>query len=52
MSVSERGFSLLEVLIAMVISSILLLSAARFLPALQREILQNTRQLVLEDELW
>lgn len=52
MSVSERGFSLLEVLIAMVISSILLLSAARFLPALQREILHNTRQLVLEDELW
>ncbi|EPJ3206183.1 prepilin peptidase-dependent protein [Salmonella enterica subsp. enterica serovar Derby] len=52
MSVSERGFSLLEVLIAMVISSILLLSAARFLPALQREILHNTRQRVLEDELW
>ncbi|HCT9710669.1 prepilin peptidase-dependent protein [Citrobacter cronae] len=52
MSVNERGFSLLEVLIAMVISSILLLSAARFLPALQREILRNTRQLALEDEIW
>lgn len=52
MSVNERGFSLLEVLIAMAISSILLLSSARFLPALQREILHNTRQLVLEDELW
>lgn len=43
MSVNERGFSLLEVLIAMAISSILLLSSARFLPALQREILRNTR---------
>lgn len=52
MSVSERGFSLLEVLIAMAISSILLLSAARFLPALQRDILRNTRQLALEDEIW
>ena len=31
-----RGFSLLEVLIAMAISSILLLGASRFLPALQR----------------
>ena len=52
MSVNERGFSLLEMLIAMAISSILLLSSARFLPALQREILRNTRQLVLEDEIW
>lgn len=52
MSVNERGFSLLEVLIAMAISSILLLGAARFLPALQRDILLNTRRLALEDELW
>lgn len=52
MSVNERGFSLLEVLIAMAISSMLLLGAARFLPALQREILQTTRQLLLEDEIW
>ncbi|EPR1453246.1 prepilin peptidase-dependent protein [Citrobacter koseri] len=52
MSMNERGFSLLEVLIAMAISSMLLLGAARFLPALQREILQTTRQLLLEDEIW
>ncbi|HGY5078065.1 prepilin peptidase-dependent protein [Citrobacter freundii] len=52
MSVNERGFSLLEVLIAMAISSVLLLGAARFLPALQHDILLNTRQLALEDELW
>lgn len=52
MSLNERGFSLPEVLIAMAISSVLLLGAARFLPALQRNIMLNTRQLVLEDEVW
>jgi len=34
MQLTEGGFSLLEVLIAMTIGSVLLLSAARFLPAL------------------
>lgn len=52
LSVSERGFSLLEILIAMAISSVLLLGAARFLPALQRDILQQTRKLALEDDVW
>lgn len=47
-----RGFSLLEVLIAMAISSILLLGASRFLPALQRGIFQQMRQQALEDDLW
>ena len=42
----------LEVLIAMAISSVLLLGAARFLPALQRESLTSTRKLALEDEIW
>ncbi len=51
MPVKEQGFSLLEVLIAMAISSVLLLGAARFLPALQRESLTNTRKLALEDEM-
>lgn len=41
-----------EVLIAMAIGSVLLLGAARFLPALQRDILQHTRRLSLEDEVW
>lgn len=36
MPVNRKGFSLLEVLIAMTISSILLLSTSRFLPGLQR----------------
>lgn len=48
MPVKEQGFSLLEVLIAMAISSVLLLGAARFLPALQRESLTNTRKLALD----
>ncbi|HDW8361328.1 TPA: prepilin peptidase-dependent protein [Escherichia coli] len=52
MPVKEQGFSLLEVLIAMAISSVLLLGAARFLPALQRESLTSTRNLALEDEIW
>ena len=39
-----RGFSLLEVLIAMAISSVLLLGASRFLPALQLGVLQQMRQ--------
>ncbi|WP_159208130.1 prepilin peptidase-dependent protein, partial [Klebsiella pneumoniae] len=33
-------------------SSVLLLGAARFLPALQRESLTSTRKLALEDEIW
>jgi prepilin-type N-terminal cleavage/methylation domain len=52
MSVTMRGFSLLEVLISMAISSVLLLGASRFLPALQRGILMQTRQQTLEDDLW
>ena len=50
MPVKEQGFSLLEVLIAMAISSVLLLGAARFLPALQRESLTSTRKLALDRE--
>ncbi|CAC0110994.1 hypothetical protein ST616_03299 [Salmonella enterica subsp. enterica serovar Typhisuis] len=42
MSITTRGFSLLEVVLAMAIGSILLLGSARFLPALQREIWQRT----------
>lgn len=47
-----RGFSLLEVLIAMAIGSILSLGASRFLPALQRGVLAQMQQQTLEDDLW
>ncbi|WP_159339813.1 MULTISPECIES: prepilin peptidase-dependent protein [Leclercia] len=52
MPVKQRGFSLTEVLIAMAISSVLLLSAARFLPALQQSVTRLTKQQELEEELW
>ena len=39
MSMRQRGFSLIEVLIATAISSLLLVSASRFLPGLQRAVL-------------
>ena len=48
MPVTCRGFSLPETLIAMAISSVLLLGSARFLPALQWATLRQTRQQSLE----
>ena len=48
MPVKQKGFSLLEVLIAMTISSILLLSTSRFLPGLQRGVLLQSGQRELE----
>ncbi len=36
----------------MAIGSLLLMGAYRFLPALQRHILRQGRQLALENELW
>ncbi len=41
-------FSLIETLIAMAIGAVLLLGAARFLPALQRRVLRQTQQQALE----
>lgn len=52
MSLKQQGFSLTEVLIAMAISSVLLLSAARFLPALQQSVTVLTKQQELKEELW
>lgn len=52
MPVKCSGFSLPETLIAMAISSVLLLGSARFLPALQWAALRQTRQQSLENELW
>ena len=48
----QRGFSLAEVLVALAIGSVLLLSTSRFLPALQAALLRQTQSLALEDELW
>ncbi|WP_061707325.1 prepilin peptidase-dependent protein [Pseudenterobacter timonensis] len=52
MPLKEHGFSLVEVLLAMAISSIMLLGASRFLPGLQRATLIQAGLQELEDELW
>ena len=52
MPLKQRGFSLIEVLIAMVIGSILLLSTSRFLPAMQRSVLVLSGNQELEEEVW
>ena len=45
----QGGFSLTEVLIATAISSLLLISASRFLPGLQRAVLLQSAQRELEE---
>lgn len=52
MSVKQQGFSLVEVLVAMAISSVLLLATVRFLPALQMAALRQTQRQALEEEVW
>lgn len=51
-SVKIKGFSLVEVLIAMAIGSVLLLSTARFMPSLQRTAIGQTQRQALEEEVW
>lgn len=52
MRLNERGFSLLETLIAMALSSIVLLGAGRLFPALQRGVLLQYQQENLKESLW
>ncbi|MGF6102809.1 prepilin peptidase-dependent protein [Enterobacter sp. A4] len=52
MLMRQRGFSLTEVLIATAISSLLLISASRFLPGLQQAVLLQSGQRELEEEIW
>lgn len=51
MRLSSRGFTLLEILVAMAIGSVLLLTAARFLPMLQQQNLRLLVQVQLQEEL-
>lgn len=48
----QGGFSLAEVLVTLAVGSVLLLSASRFLPALQGAVLGQTFTQALEDDLW
>ncbi|MCX8956876.1 prepilin peptidase-dependent protein [Erwinia psidii] len=52
MPVKATGFSLLEMLIALAISSLLLTGAARFLPQLQKANLRTLMMLQLNEELY
>lgn len=47
----QAGFSLLEMLVALALSSVLLVGAGRVLPALQRQNLQTLMRLQLHEEI-
>ncbi len=51
MSVNSRGFSLTEMLVAVAISSVLMLGVARMLPLLQRQNMQLMAQVQLQEAL-
>lgn len=47
-----RGFSLLEVLVAMAISSVLMISAAKLLPSLQLAVLRQSQHILIQEDVW
>lgn len=49
---AQRGFTLLETLIAMALGSTLLLGAARLFPALQRAVLHQYTYVAQQEALW
>lgn len=49
---APRGFSLIEVLVAMSLSSILMLGTMRLLPSLQRAVLHESQLNLMRDDLW
>lgn len=52
MQLNQQGFTLLETLIAMALSSIVLLGAGRLFPVLQRAVLQQYQKETLQESLW
>lgn len=52
MQLNQQGFTLLETLIAMALSSIVLLGAGRLFPILQRAVLQQYQKETLQESLW
>ena len=49
---APRGFSLVEVLIAMLLSSTLMLGTMRLLPSLQHAVLQQSQLNLMREDLW
>ncbi|WP_313049974.1 prepilin peptidase-dependent protein [Atlantibacter subterraneus] len=49
---APRGFSLIEVLVAMSLSSILMIGTMRLLPSLQRAVLQQSQLNLMREDLW
>ena len=52
MQLNQQGFTLLETLIAMALSSIVLLGTGRLFPALQQAVLQQYQKESLQESLW
>jgi prepilin peptidase dependent protein B len=52
MQLNQQGFTLFETLIAMAISSIVLLGAGRLFPILQRAVLEQYQKETLQESLW
>ncbi|WP_058913736.1 prepilin peptidase-dependent protein [Entomohabitans teleogrylli] len=52
MSVTAKGFTLLETLIAMAIGSLVAMGAMRLLAVIQQETLKTSARQMLEEELW
>lgn len=52
MQLNQQGFTLLETLIAMALSSLVLLGAGRLFPLLQRAVLQQYHKELVQESLW
>ncbi|WP_202303344.1 prepilin peptidase-dependent protein [Dryocola clanedunensis] len=52
MSLKQKGFTLLETLIALALSSAVLLGAGKLFPALQRGVLMQYQKEMLQESLW
>lgn len=52
MWIKQRGFTLIEVLVALALSSVLLLGTMRLFPALQRNILQEYQSSRARESMW
>lgn len=52
MLINQQGFTLLETLIAISLSSILLLATSRFFPAMQMSVMREYQHIALQESMW